>query len=118
MDIQSTLEFELRLQQYIELVREGKLNEAVIYARKHLASSFDTHTEDLHRASALLAYRPHAPGPYKDLYSPSRWTHLAKTFVNTHHTLFSIPHGPLLHVALSAGLSALKTPSCSAPRQI
>jgi macrophage erythroblast attacher len=33
-------------------------------------------------------------------------------FLSTHHTLFSIPHRPLLQVALTAGLSALKTPAC------
>lgn len=101
------------MQQYIELVRANKLGEAAMYSRKHLAGNFDIHETDFYRASALLAYRPNAAGPYKDLYSEARWDHLAKTFVNTHHSLFNIPQGPLLHVALSAGLSALKTPSCN-----
>lgn len=30
----------------------------------------------------------------------------------THHELLSLPSQPLLHIALSAGLSALKTPLC------
>ena len=46
------------------------------------------------------------------LYSPARWDVLATLFVQTHHELFSLPARPLLHIALSAGLSALKTPSC------
>lgn len=46
------------------------------------------------------------------MYSQSRWDSLAELFVKTHHELFSLPPHPLLHVALSAGLSALKTPSC------
>ncbi|EPS42289.1 hypothetical protein H072_3755 [Dactylellina haptotyla CBS 200.50] len=130
--IKSTLEFELRLQQYIELVRARKLAEAVLYARKHLSGNFDSHKDDFHRASCMLAFPPERPGPYKvgtllhnleklktlirnftqDLYAESRWDHLVKTFVATHHNLYNIPQGPLLHVALSAGLSALKTPSC------
>ncbi|EWC45616.1 protein FYV10 [Drechslerella stenobrocha 248] len=110
--IKSTLEFELRLQQYIELVRSRKLSEAVIYARRHLSGNFDSHKDDFHRASCMLAFPPERPGPYKDLYAESRWDHLVKTFVTTHHNLYNIPQGPLLHVALSAGLSALKTPSC------
>lgn len=109
---QSTLEFELRLQQYIELVRSRRREEAVAYARKHLHPSYDSHKEDFHRASCLLAYPPERPGRYKDLYSESRWDHLIKTFTTTHHNLYNIPQGPLLNVALSAGLSALKTPSC------
>jgi len=46
------------------------------------------------------------------MYSQVRWDYLATLFVQTHHELFSLPARPLLHIALSAGLSALKTPSC------
>ena len=48
----------------------------------------------------------------QSMYSSSRWNDLADLFVKTHHELFSLPARPLLHIALSAGLSALKTPSC------
>lgn len=46
------------------------------------------------------------------MYMSTRWEHLADLFVRTHHELLSLPSRPLLHIALSAGLSALKTPSC------
>lgn len=46
------------------------------------------------------------------MYAPARWDHLAALFLRTHHDIFSLPPRPLLHIALSAGLSALKTPSC------
>jgi macrophage erythroblast attacher len=46
------------------------------------------------------------------MYSPSRYIDLANNFLRTHHELFSLPTQPLLHIALSAGLSALKTPAC------
>ena len=45
-------------------------------------------------------------------YSPARWAELANLFTETHHQIFSLPPRPLLLIALSAGLSALKTPSC------
>lgn len=48
----------------------------------------------------------------KAWYSQDRWDDLADLFTETHHQLFSLPSRPLLLVALSAGLSALKTPSC------
>jgi macrophage erythroblast attacher len=32
--------------------------------------------------------------------------------MQTHNSLLALPSVPLLHIALSAGLSALKTPSC------
>ncbi|KAF1833248.1 protein FYV10 [Decorospora gaudefroyi] len=124
------LEFELRLQQYIEMVRQGheagaegsdgeggggggekKLVEARAHAKKYLSLSGDF--ELMGRAAGMLAYRPwDEVEPYASLYSPSRWDHLANLFVYTHHTLYSLPPRPLLHIALSAGLSALKTPAC------
>ncbi|KAJ4302653.1 GID complex subunit containing RING finger motif [Kalmusia sp. IMI 367209] len=137
----STLEFQLRLQQYIELVRQGhqagigdtdmdgiddmngvsldggrgageeKLVEARAHAKKYLSASVDF--DLLKKAAGLLAYRPwDKVPPYADLYAESRWTHLAHVFLTTHHTLYSLPSRPLLHIALSAGLSALKTPAC------
>ena len=46
------------------------------------------------------------------MYAQSRWDFLAQLFVRTHNEIFSLPQKPLLHIALSAGLSALKTPAC------
>lgn len=64
---QSNLEFELRLQQYIEMVRTGdtqKLMEATMYARKFLAPHQDTNFAI--RAAGLLAFPPDTPAePYK-----------------------------------------------------
>ncbi|KAF4545137.1 Protein fyv10 [Lasiodiplodia theobromae] len=116
--LESNLEFELRLQQYVEMVRTGntqKLQEATQHARKYLASHSDT--KYAIRAAGLLAFPPDTPAePYKahiqSLYSTERWPKLAELFIKTHNTLYSLPPNPLLHIALSAGLSALKTPSC------
>ncbi|PVI03439.1 protein FYV10 [Periconia macrospinosa] len=116
---QNYLEFQLRLQQYIELVRQGhekgigeqKLMEARAHAKKYLSNSGDFGL--IGRAAGLLAYKPwDEVEPYASLYSPTRWTSLATLFIKTHHALYSLPPRPLLHIALSAGLSALKTPSC------
>ncbi|TKA82445.1 Protein FYV10 [Cryomyces minteri] len=111
----SNLEVELRLQQYIELVRTGdnpKLIEATLHARKYLAAQQDT--EFTMRAAGLLVFPPGtAAEPYRVISTTAdRWESLASLFLETHHTLLSIPSTPLLHIALSAGLSALKTPSC------
>ncbi|MCJ1349704.1 GID complex subunit containing RING finger motif [Peltigera leucophlebia] len=109
--ISSNLEFQLRLQQYVELCRNRQLLEAMQYAQKYLASHVELWA--VVQAAGLLAYPPETQTePYKGLYSESRWNDLARLFIRTHHELFSIPAQPLLHIALSAGLSALKTPSC------
>jgi macrophage erythroblast attacher len=46
------------------------------------------------------------------MFQPTRWHQLSTLFTATHHHLISLPSRPLLHIALSAGLSALKTPAC------
>lgn len=46
------------------------------------------------------------------MLSPERWYDLANKFIRTHHKLFSLPTRPSLHISLTAGLSALKTPAC------
>lgn len=131
---QSNLEFMLRYQQYIELVRAqttDKLVEAITHAKKYLIPYRDSYPREVHQAAGLLAFPPDravslsngtSPSsasaflslfePYATLYSPSRWGELASLFVQTHNSLLALPSSPLLHIALSSGLSALKTPAC------
>lgn len=107
----SDLEHELRLQQYIELVRTKKHKEAVKHARKYL-TSHPVHAFGIH-AAGLLAQQPNTPiEPYKTLYSHDRWRMLAEHFIATFQSLLSLPKQPPLYHALSAGLSVLKTPAC------
>ena len=63
---QSTLEFDLRMQEYIELSRERKTMEAIAYSQKYLVSWQDTHLPQIRQLSALLAFPPTTTcGPYK-----------------------------------------------------
>lgn len=58
---QNTLEFELRLQQYIEMVRtrsQTKLFEATLHAKKYLTPHIETHWEEVNKAAGLLAFEP------------------------------------------------------------
>ncbi|SPJ86688.1 related to macrophage erythroblast attacher [Fusarium torulosum] len=117
--MESKLEFMLRFQQYIELVRSqssDKLTEAIAHAKKHLIPYRATFPREVQQACGLLAFPPglSASAVYGDLYKPSRWVDLADLFTTTHNQLLALPAVPLLHVALSSGLSALKTPACHA----
>jgi macrophage erythroblast attacher len=106
----------LRYQQYIELVRtqsDSKLLEALIHAKKYLVPFRDVYPREFSQASGLLAFAPsQQPPAYDDIWAPERWAELADLFVSTHHQLLSLPASPLLHIALSSGLSSLKTPAC------
>lgn len=108
----------LRYQQYIEIVRnrsQTKPDEALAHARKHLFPYKDSYPREVFHACGLLAMVPEMVDrvdEYRELYSPARWQMLADLFTATHNSLLSLPPIPLLHIALSSGLSALKTPAC------
>ena len=53
---QSTLEFDLRFQDYIEHVRAGRHAEAIAYGRKHLVPWGETHMAEIRQGMALLAF--------------------------------------------------------------
>ncbi|KAG9299599.1 hypothetical protein G9A89_020770 [Geosiphon pyriformis] len=109
----STLEFNLRLQEYIELARARRTSEAITYSRKHLTQWPETHFKDIQQALALLAFSPNTTcPPYKKLYDTARWDGLIEQFRSDNFALNSLTSQPLLSVTLQAGLSALKTPMC------
>ncbi|KAL0473020.1 CTLH/CRA C-terminal to lish motif domain-containing protein [Neurospora intermedia] len=116
--LQSNLEFLLRCQQYIELLRintPSKSVEAITHAKKYIAPFQEQYPDEVREMAALLAHRPtdkNLPPKYATWYSPDRWTKLATCFVEAHNKLLGLPTFPLLHTALSSGLSALKTPAC------
>ncbi|KND92335.1 Protein FYV10 [Tolypocladium ophioglossoides CBS 100239] len=101
---------------YIELIRtqsQPKLMEAIAHAKKHIIPYSTTYPKDVQQACGLLAFPPTSPASaYADFYKPSRWAELADLFTAAHNNLLSLPSVPLLHLALSSGLSALKTPAC------
>ncbi|KAI0947987.1 hypothetical protein AcW1_009608 [Taiwanofungus camphoratus] len=111
--LKNTLEFDLRLQEYIELARARKDMEAIAYSKKHLLPWQETHLAQIHQASALLCYPPSTTcGPYKRLYDPARWTVLVQSFRLAIYNLSTLPTEPLLHLAMYAGLASLKLPAC------
>ncbi|KAI8588630.1 CTLH/CRA C-terminal to lish motif domain-containing protein [Geranomyces variabilis] len=111
--ISSTLEFNLRLQEYIELARCGKKEEAIKYCRKYMIDWQDTHMKLIQQAMAMLAFGPDTQcEPYKELWDESRWDTIIEMFKSDNHALHNLTLQPLLTMTLQAGLAALKTPSC------
>ncbi|RUS17168.1 CTLH/CRA C-terminal to lish motif domain-containing protein [Endogone sp. FLAS-F59071] len=114
--MKSTLEFNLRLQEYIELVRARRMNDAIAYVRKYLTPWVETHLREIQQAMALMAFPSNTQcAPYKKLFDPARWHALVDQFRADNFALCSLPAQPLLSITLQAGLSALKTPQCGRP---
>ncbi|KAI0350872.1 hypothetical protein OH77DRAFT_1430492 [Trametes cingulata] len=111
--LKNTLEFDLRLQEYIELGRAGKTEEAMAYSKKHLLPWQETHYRQIVQAAALLCCPPTTTcGPYKRLYDPGRWSMLIQSFRLAIYHLSTLPTEPLLHLAMYAGLASLRLPAC------
>ncbi|KAI8129428.1 hypothetical protein FF38_04800 [Lucilia cuprina] len=111
--INSNIEFNLRVQEFVELVRKDLRTEAVIHARKHFPAFEKTQIKEICECMALLAYQPNTTiEPYRSLFDYSRWKDLVLKFRNENYRLFQISSQSLLSIAVQAGLSSLKTPQC------
>ncbi|KAJ3018644.1 UNVERIFIED_CONTAM: GID complex subunit containing RING finger motif [Siphonaria sp. JEL0065] len=111
--IKSNLEFNLRLQEYIELVRVQKLTEAIAYLKKHLTPCADVNLKEVQMAAALLAFDPETLcAKYRNVFDPSRWNLLITQFRANNCTINNLSTQPLLYTSIQAGMAALKTPQC------
>ncbi|GLD97633.1 hypothetical protein PINS_up006323 [Pythium insidiosum] len=127
--MQSRLEFQLRLQEFIELVRSDKKLEAIQYAQAHLTPLTMQHDNEeirksmmdsIQEAMATLAFKsPDKCGveSYSRLFSEERWPMLKDLFRTTFFEVYGIHNPPSLCVALFAGLSTLNTRTCRRTRE-
>ncbi|KAI5303494.1 hypothetical protein KEM56_007490 [Ascosphaera pollenicola] len=111
---QSTeLEFQLRLQQYIEMVKQQDFNNARLHAAKFLDLLGTDQAETVRQAAAMLAFGPDTQNePYKSYFSSERYIFLRNLFISTYQSLLFIAPDSFLRIALTAGLTALKTQDC------
>ncbi|KAM0825377.1 hypothetical protein ACQ4PT_069601 [Festuca glaucescens] len=109
----SKLEFLLRLQEFVELVRAKNFLPAIAYGRKYLAPWGCTHMKELQRVTASLVFRSNTNCvPYKVLFEQNQWDSLVDQFKQEFYKLYGMTVEPLLNIYLQAGLTALKTPFC------
>eukprot|EP00013_Stygamoeba_regulata_P007423 CAMPEP_0177633696 /NCGR_PEP_ID=MMETSP0447-20121125/2975_1 /TAXON_ID=0 /ORGANISM="Stygamoeba regulata, Strain BSH-02190019" /LENGTH=473 /DNA_ID=CAMNT_0019135373 /DNA_START=108 /DNA_END=1529 /DNA_ORIENTATION=+ len=118
--LENDLEFELRSQEYIELVRKNSVAEAIAYARQHLSPHSASRLSSLVRLFGLLAFaRSNALShsdpshPYQDLFSDERYIRLISLFQIANYRVHGLALDPQLSIFVRAGLSALKTPDCA-----
>lgn len=110
----STLEFELLLQKYIELARLGQKQDALTCFRTELYPKASENATTLKRASSLLFVDPEGLiGQNIEFYSRNRWETLGNLFVTTFRKLHMLPPESTFLQHLGLGISALKTRSCN-----
>jgi macrophage erythroblast attacher len=111
----SSLEFQLRVQEFVELIRGGDVTGAIQYARRNFPAWIDTHPLEIQKVMALLAFPPKSTTmlkAYKKYYEPSRWHDLVMMFRQDNYSLNQLTSQTVLAITLQAGMSALKTPQC------
>ncbi|XP_059489657.1 E3 ubiquitin-protein transferase MAEA isoform X2 [Neocloeon triangulifer] len=116
--LKSSMEFNIRIQEFVELIRSNNRMDAVKHARKYLSPYEDDQLASFKRCMALFIL----PGdtqlsPYKELLDENRWTTLIEQFRHENYRLFQLSTQSVFTVALQAGLSALKTPHCYASNE-
>lgn len=112
--LKSSLEFQVRLQEFLELVKAGSKLEAVRHAKKFLCTETELeHLSIVQQAMGLLAFPPSTMiQPYKDLLDKARWQSLIEQFRHENFRLHQLSSQCMFTVALQSGLAALKTPQC------
>lgn len=111
--INSDIEFKLRQQEFIELIRSDQRLLAVKHAQKYLSAFEQDQLNEIKKCMALLAFPIDTElEPYKSMLEISRWDDLLVNFRLENYRLFQIPTQSVLSVAVQTGLSALKTPQC------
>eukprot|EP00041_Stephanoeca_diplocostata_P038482 m.1519052 g.1519052 ORF g.1519052 m.1519052 type:complete len:387 (+) comp25223_c0_seq3:165-1325(+) len=114
--LKSTLEFKLRLQEYVELVRQGKRGDAIAYAGKHFKKQAHRHLQDIQVAMSLLVFaRQPLHDKHKEYFDENRWETLVQQFRRNNFALHSLSGQSVLEVTLQAGLSSLKNSACLEP---
>lgn len=111
--INSTIEFQLRVQEFVELIRQERRVDAVKHARKYFPDFYHDQLKEIRQCMALLAFPTNTEvEPYKSLFNPNRWDELVLNFRCENYRLFQLANQSVLSVTIQAGLSALKTPQC------
>jgi macrophage erythroblast attacher len=108
------------------LVRERKVNDAIIYLKKFLAPWNESHLKAIQhvlmvliKATGLLAFTPATTcAHYLKLYNPERWQHLLTRFQSDLLSLHALTKDSMLTLTIQAGITALKTHSCYNPASI
>lgn len=109
--IGSSLHFELCLQEFIELVRQEKLMDAIVYARQHFEYPNSVNISKVKQAMGSIAYGPNTKiQPYANLFSSERWSFLKEMFKKDNRMIHSLTLQAELLLYMQAGISALNTP--------
>ncbi|CAI2373316.1 unnamed protein product [Moneuplotes crassus] len=113
--LSSSLEFELRMQEFIELVKIDSLK-AVEYARDNFSGIGKDNLPKLQRIMGMLSHPTEnlmKIPRYMELFSDEKWESLVDMFIEESCKIYSLTKTPMLMKCMSIGCCLLKTIFCS-----
>lgn len=111
--INSTIEFQLRVQEFVELIREDRRVDAVKHAQKHFPDFYQDQLKDIRQCMALLAFPTTTEiEPYKSLFNPKRWDELVLNFRSENYRIFQLASQSVLSVAVQVIVYILRGKCC------
>lgn len=121
--ISSDLEFKLRRQEFVELLRSGDLSGALKASQKHFPAWLETSYREIRETLALICWLPFLGkgirwnnglmGKYEDLLGDGQWGQLREQFQRDFVAVYQVDEGAQLIKTVRTGLSALKTRQCA-----
>uniref|UniRef100_A0A9J2PCD7 E3 ubiquitin-protein transferase MAEA n=1 Tax=Ascaris lumbricoides TaxID=6252 RepID=A0A9J2PCD7_ASCLU len=112
--MKSSLEVALRIQECIELVKNGQRMQAVLYTQKHFSTlPPELWTGAVLKVMGLIGFG-HTYGieSYKALCSDDKWDALIELFRQENARIFQLMEHSSFNACLCMGMSAMKTPHC------
>lgn len=114
--LHSNFETEVRVQQLIQLIKEGRRAECVAFLRQHFGNGNDRwNNHTLLQVMGLLAFGPSTGiHSYQRLVQPERWEQILDLFRRENARIFKLSSQSAFSACLQVGLAAHKTPLCRA----
>lgn len=105
----SDLLLKLHRLQFLEIFQNGSgtHNDALDYAKKHLASYSTTRMPEIKKLIGCVFWVQEHDSPYTDFFSPTHWDTLAKEVTQQFHKATGLTYKNPLSVTLAAGAQAL-----------
>lgn len=120
--IGSDLEFRLRRQEFIELLRSGDLGSALKSSQKHFPAWLETNYKEIREILALICWLPFLGKEinwrnglmqkYEDFMGAGQWRRLEEQFEMDFVAVYQIDQSSQLFKIVRTGLSCLKTRKC------
>lgn len=111
------LEMELRIQDFIQLLIDGKTSDAVSYSQQFLLPYTVNNDHNMNRVKqamgAIVFVHQTDSYIYKEFSGKERWDYLINIFKEVFSKFYQMSQAPLLNILVKLGISTLKSNSCN-----